>query len=316
LKKGPGARPAQRWLAADPLLPAPLITRGCGAELTVPGPGGEPVTAGPCAHWHGTPGDLETTFGAATQFQLTVQMAAPEASPGGLDRLLAAWRDHLAGVPAAASADSAAIINWPSRDITGPACLLRHGFTCRKVIAARPAGPPGPAAPAAGRDTGVQVQQAGPADLDTVTRLSMQVIRFDAHFGTLAERPGTAEALRLDAAAALAVPDPWIWLAERGGTPAGLLYARRPEHARWVAPMVRLTPAAFLEFMYVEPAERGLGAGPALAGRLHQETSAAGVAVILLHYELLNPLAGPFWHRHGYRPLWTIRETRPAQAIG
>lgn len=313
MNREPSTQPGQRWLAADPLLPAALTGRGCGADLAWPGLGGEPAAAGTCEHWHGTPGDLETTFGAAHQFQLTVQMAAPETDPDALDGLLSAWRHHLADVPEAAAGDSAAIIAWPSRDITVPATLLRRGFTCRKVIAARPAGRPGCAA--TGRDTGIQVRQAGPADLDTVTRLGMEVIRFDAHFGTLTERPDTAEALRRDAAAGLAAPDPWIWLAERDAAPAGLLYARRPEHARWVAPMVRLAPAAYVEFMYIPPPERGRGAGPALAERLHQEALAAGVAVILLHYELLNPLSGPFWARQGYRPLWNIWETRPAREV-
>ena len=312
-ESGLTTRAGQRWLAVDPLLPAPAITRGCGAGLVVPGPGGEPAAAGRCEHWQGTPGELEPAFGAAARFQLTVQVAAPEAGPDTLDGLLSAWRDHLSGVPEAAAADSAAIIAWPSRDITGPVSLLRRGFTSRTVIAARPAGRPGRAAPAAGRDTGIRVRRAGRADLGTVTRLGMEVIRFDAHFGTLTERPDTAEALRRDAAAALAAPDPWIWLAERGGAPAGLLYARRPEQARWLAPMVRLAPAGYVEFMYVEPAERGRGAGPALVERLHRE--ARDVAVMLLHYEQLNPLSGPFWHRMGYRPLWTIWEARPARTI-
>jgi GNAT superfamily N-acetyltransferase len=313
LNPSPVTRPGQRWLAADPLLPALLTARGCGAELTKPGPGGEPAAA--CEHWRGTPGDLETTFGAAAQFQLTIQMAAPQAGTDALDRLLSAWRDHLADVPEAGAEDSAAIIAFPSRDISGPVSLLRRGFTCRKVIAARPAGRPGYPPPATGTETGIKVRRACPADLDTVTRLGMEVIRFDAHFGTLAERPDTAEALRRDAAAGLAAPDPWIWLAERDGTPAGLLYARPPEQARWAAPLVRLAPAAYVEFMYVEAAERGRGAGPALAERLHREARAAGVAVTLLHYELLNPLSGPFWTRQGYRPLWNIWETRPARAI-
>lgn len=304
-----------RWLAADPLLPAPVTGPGCGAELVVPGPDGQPAVTGTCGHWQGTPGSLEMAFGAAARFQLTVQVAAPEAGPDTLDRLLSAWRDHLAAVPEAATGDSAAIIEWPSRDITGAVSLLRSGFACRKVIAARPAGRPGCAAPDPVRDTGIQVRRAGPADLDTVTGLGMEVIRFDAHFGTLVERPDTAGALRRDAAAGLAAPDNWIWLAERGGAPAGLLYARRPEQAQWVAPMVRLAPAAYVEFMYVLPVERGRGAGPALVERLHQEARDAGVAVMLLHYEQLNPLSGPFWNRQGYRPLWNIWEARPARAI-
>jgi GNAT superfamily N-acetyltransferase len=279
----------------------------------VPGPGGAPAVAATCEHWQGTPGSLDLAFGAAARFQLTVQVAAPELGPDALDWLLSAWRDHLAGVPGTAAADSAAVIAWPSRAISGQVTLLRWGFAFRTVLAARPAGRPG--SPATETDPGIQVREADLADLGTVTRLGLEVIRFDAHFGTLVERPDTAGALRRDAAAALAGPDPWIWLAERGGTPVGLLYAQRPEQARWLAPMVRLAPAAYVDLMYVRPEERGRGAGHALADHLHRKSSAAGVAVILLHYQLLNPLSGPFWSRQGYRPLWNIWELRPARTI-
>jgi len=309
------AQAGRRWLAADPLLPAPAAARGCGAELIVPGPDEVPAATATCEHWRGTPGSLELAFGAAARFQLTAAVAAPEAGPDALDRLLSAWRDHLAGVPGAAAADSAAVIAWPSRDVIGPVTLLRRGFASRTVLAARPARTPGSPAPVTEADPGIHIRQAGPADLGTVTRLGLEVIRFDAHFGTLVERPDTAGALRHDAAAALAAPDPWIWLAERGGTTVGLLYAQQPEQARWIAPMVRLTPAAYVDLMYVRPEERGRGTGHALVDHLHQKASAAGIAVMLLHYELLNPFSGPFWSRQGYRPLWNMWELRPARTI-
>ena len=85
-----------------------------------------------------------------------------------------------------------------------------------------------------------------------------------------------------------------------------MLYAQQPEQAQWVAPMVALAPAAYVDLMHVQPGERGRGTGHALASHLHQKASAAGVAVMLLHYQLLNPLSGPFWSRQGYRPLWHI----------
>jgi GNAT superfamily N-acetyltransferase len=309
------AQAGQRWLADDPLLPAPAAERGCGAELIVPGPGGAPAAAATCEHWRGAPGSLELAFGAAARFQLTVQVAAPEVGPDALDRLLSAWRDHLSDVPGTAAADTAAVIAWPSRAISEPETLLRHGFASRTVLAARPARRPGSPASVTETDPGIQVRQADLADLDTVTRLGLEVIRFDAHFGTLVERPDTAGALRRDAAAALAAPDRWIWLAERGGMPVGLLYAQPPERARWLAPMVRLAPAAYVDLMYVQPEERGRGTGRALVDHMHQKASAAGVSVMLLHYQLLNPLSGPFWSTQGYRPLWNIWELRPARTI-
>ena len=129
------------------------------------------------------------------------------------------------------------------------------------------------------------------------------------------ERPGTPAALRHEAGAVLAAPDPWVWLAERAGTPIGLLYADRPEFAGWIAPMVAAAPVAYLELMDVLPDERGRGVAAALTGQLHQAADESGVAVTLLHYEQVNPLSGPFWHGQGYRPLWTSWEARPASTL-
>jgi GNAT superfamily N-acetyltransferase len=164
-------------------------------------------------------------------------------------------------------------------------------------------------------EPGVQIRQAGPADLDTVVRLGMETIRYDAHFGTVIERPETPAALRGEAAQALAVAEPWVWLAERDGDPFGLLYAERPEFAGWVAPMVRGAPVAYLELMEVLPGERGRGVAAALVGELHRAADESGVEVTLLHYEQVNPLSGPFWHQQGYRPLWTSWEARPASTL-
>jgi hypothetical protein len=56
--------------------------------------------------------------------------------------------------------------------------------------------------------------------------------------------------------------------------------------------------------------------GAALVRRGHGDLDAAGVDVTLLHYAGLNPLSGPFWHRCGYRPLWTGWQARPASRLG
>jgi GNAT superfamily N-acetyltransferase len=72
---------------------------------------------------------------------------------------------------------------------------------------------------------------------------------------------------------------------------------------------------AYLQTMFVEPGQRGGGVGAALAARVHHELDARGIDVTLLHYSQLNPLSAPFWHRMGYRPLWTTWEARPAATI-
>ncbi len=139
----------------------------------------------------------------------------------------------------------------------------------------------------------------GPGDLEAVVRLGLETIRYDAHFGTVIERPGTPAALRHEAGAVLGAPDPWVWLAERAGTPVGLLYAERPELAGGSPPWSRAEPVAYLELMDVLPGERGRGVAAALTTQLHQAADESGVGVTLLHYEQVNPLSGPFWEPAG-----------------
>ena len=162
---------------------------------------------------------------------------------------------------------------------------------------------------------GVRIRRAGPADIDAVVRLGLEVIRYDAHFGNGGERPDTVGALRHEADEMLAGREPWIWLAERDGQAIGLLAAQRPELAGWIAPLVGQAPVAYLMLMFVAPGERASGIGAELVARLHADIRAAGVPVTLLHYEQVNPLSAPFWSQQGYRPLWLTWEARPARAI-
>ena len=327
-----GALVMRRWEQIDPLLPEPgPLPRGCGAEFTIAGSAGEPAAAATCEHTEAAPGSLDTAWGTARRFQLAPQITGPDVG-GTLDRLLGHWRDHLAGLPGTDGQDTAAVITWPSRDIDGVKALVRRGFAPLAVVAARttgrrPGGPAGPPAPGAagapagraaggGPDrAGVRVRRAGPADIDAVVRLGLEVIRYDAHFGNGGERPDTVAALRREADEMLAGPEPWMWLAERDGDAIGLLAAQRPELAGWIAPLVRESPVAYLMLMFVAPGARAGGIGAELVARLHGDIAAAGVPVTLLHYEQVNPLSAPFWSQQGYRPLWITWEARPARAI-
>lgn len=303
----------RRLQAIDPLLPpAAGWSPGCGADLAVSGPDGYLVAAGSCKHLTVAPGSLDLIEGAALRFQLTPYIAGPDAL-ASLEKLLSRWRDHLAAVRAAAGEDTAAVVAWPSRDVAGVCALVAHGLVPLGVIAAnsmsrRPA-------MIADCPPGARIRRAGQADLDVVARMGMDVVRFDAHFGGVIERPGAAEALRAEIARLLDDHEPWAWLAERDGHTVGLLVAERPEIAGWIAPRTCRSPVAYLMLLFVVPAERGAGVGAALAGRLHREAATAGVSVILLQYEQVNPLAVPFWGQQGYRPLWTTWEARPARTL-
>ncbi len=127
----------RRWRELDPLLPPPAaLQAGCGARFAVAGDGGDITAIASCVHWDGEPDSMELTWGAARRFRLAVHAAGPDIA-AGLDALLAQWRDHLGSLPEAAGADTAAEVDWPSRDVACVAPLLRHGFAPLAVIAAR-----------------------------------------------------------------------------------------------------------------------------------------------------------------------------------
>ena len=286
--------------------------RLCGAVFSVPDADGRPIALGGCEHWHGEPESLELSWGAARRFQLTACVGGPD--PGvALDELLQLWCAHLAAASGADDPDSAAVVVWPSRDVDGIRTLLRRGFAPRSVVAARRASPAShgqlPPAP-----TGFDIRRASPADVDTVTRLGLEVIRYDAHFGGVVDRPSTVAALRAEMAAILAEPAPWIWLAEREGCAIGVLIGEQPP-ARWIAPLVGAGPVAYNMLTFVSHADRGSGVAAALVGYFHEAARKTGVPVTLLHYEQTNPLSAPFWARQGYRPLWTSWEARPACTV-
>jgi|GEM_PF-461775 GNAT superfamily N-acetyltransferase len=326
---------------------------GCGARLIVAGAGREPAATGTCEHHQGSAESLDLTWGAARRFQLTVRLAGPDAVTAldqllslwrdHLDGVPGADGEDAAAIVTWPSRDidgAATLLRHglaplaviaaraTGRHPAGPADAAPGGAEAAAGAgqaagrADRAAAGAGQDSPDAGTGTGtgtgtaqpdLRIRRAGPADIDAVVRLGLEVIRFDAHFGSVTERPGTADALRREAAGLLAVPGTWIWLAERDDAAIGMLCAERPESAAWIAPMVRGAPVAYLLLMGVTPGHRGSGVGAAMVARLHREIEAAGVAVTLLHYAQINPLSAPFWSQQGYRPLWTAYEARPAR---
>ncbi|HJY66861.1 MAG TPA: GNAT family N-acetyltransferase, partial [Streptosporangiaceae bacterium] len=70
---------------------------------------------------------LAQTWGAVTKFVLTMRLRGPDVAAAA-DDLITQWRTHLAGQQQAYADDTAAIVNCPSRDVTGVPALLRHGL--------------------------------------------------------------------------------------------------------------------------------------------------------------------------------------------
>ena len=306
----------RRWHSLDPLLPDPAtLPAGCGEPIVVSGRGGRLSGLGVCVHQHIPPQSLNQTWGAADRFTLVPRLAGPDVTAStGL--LLAQWRDHLAGVGAARGPDTSASVVWPSLDITGVQGLLRHGLQPITVIAARPRPAAGAAPPPRPRHVfGVTIREAGPADEEAVLDLELRLVRYDMHFGGPVWRDATPRLVREEIRGSLARAAPWTWLAERSGRAVGLLVAQPPQDAGWIGGMTSQSPAAYLQTMFVDGAERGTGIGAALVRNLHARLDSMGVAVTLLHHSQVNPLSAPFWYRMGYRPLWTSWEARPASAL-
>jgi GNAT superfamily N-acetyltransferase len=303
---------ARRWQSLDPLLPEPNdLPEGCTAPFLAAGDNGRPAGLGVCRHQHIPPDTLAQTWGVATKFVLTLRLREPD-TQAATDDLLTQWHAHLQGQKEAQADDTAAIVNWPSRDVTGILALQRHGLQPVTVIAARPAGRPTP--PDAAKP-GLVIRPAAPGDFDIAVEMEMGVIRFEAHFGGSIPRPVTEALVRAETQPALAKRPSWIWIAEQHDRPMGLTVVEPPRAAAWIAGMTRPGAAAYLQTMFVRPGARGGGVGAALVRHAHHELSARGIDVTLLHYSQMNPLSAPFWHRMGYRPLWTTWEARPAAAL-
>jgi GNAT superfamily N-acetyltransferase len=309
---------ARRWQGLDPLLPEPSdLPEGCMAPLLSMGPNGRPSGLGVCRHQYVPADTLAQTWGAATKFVLSVRLREADAKPA-LDDLLTQWHKHLRDQPEAHEDDTAAIVNWPARDVTGVLALLRHGLQPMAVIAVRRAGRPVPGAAAGAvpaAPPGLVIRPPGPDDLDRVTELEVGVVRYDAHFGGSIPRPATEDLVRAETQAALAKRPGWTWLAEQDGQPIALAVVEPPDAATWISNMARPGATAYLQTMFVTPGERSGGIGAALVRHVHDELDARGVDLTLLHYAQVNPLSAPFWHRMGYRPLWSTWEARPASAL-
>jgi len=307
----------RRWQGLDPMLPGRAdLPDGCAAPLVAAGTNGRPAGLGVCRHEYVPADTLNQTWGAAGRFSLILRLREPDTS-AALDHLLGQWHDHLARLPEAGAQDTAAMISWPSRDVSGVNALLQHGMQSLTVVAVRPAGQ---AADSGQHDAGsgqrdLIIREAGPADLGAVTEFEMGVIRYDAQFGSAILRPATEALVRAETQAALARRPAWAWLAERDGQPVGLVHVQPPELSAWVAGMTRPGVTAYLQTMFVRPGERGGGVGAALVRHAHGVLDARGVQTTLLHYAQVNPLSAPFWSRMGYRPLWTGWEVRPAASL-
>lgn len=293
-----------RLRVLDPLLPSvhalPAPAEG---DITFTLPGAE----GRYRRRRVDPQAYEASWAALDQHQLYARLTGPDPARA-LDTLLTAWDRRMAAARPAPG-DSEAVFTWPSRDTEVTRTLLAHGFTPKTVTAVRTAttGPPPGRAARAGDLLVRPLAPADSGDLDRAVALWLDELRWDAQFGSTMPRESSAHHARRR----LATPGAWVWLAERNRRITGLLSVEPPDEAAWAARQVAARRVGYLSTLMVEAAERGRGTGTALVRTAHLALAEAGATHTLLHYAALSPLSGPFWHRAGYRPLWTTWARRP-----
>lgn len=293
----------------DPLLPVPGIPQPAeGDELIgVESHGSVAVGVARCNVIAAD--SLAATWGALRRHQLTVRLSGPAVAPV-FDALLTEWDRHLATVATAGDDDTAAMITWPSHDPAPVNALVRHGFAPLVVLAARQSGRSAATLPG----TGVRIRPAQEPDLEVLADLNLAVVEYDTRFGVVTARPSTRAGLLASYAEVLARGQgtQGVWLAERSGEPVGMIAVDLPPYADWTSGLVAAAPVGYISCLFVREDMRGTGVGGALVAQGHRELEAAGVPVTLLHHALPNPTSTPFWYSHGYRPLWTFWQRRPA----
>lgn len=292
-----------RFAAVDALLP-PAAPPADGLRLDAATADGTRVTGVLQRHRPG-PGDVSMLWSAADTWQLFPYFG--DTGTEGADLLLRALKGLVESE--ATGDDSACAVVWPSRDAEAIRAFLDHGLVPLGALGVRTA-PPLPPDPA------VAIRRAGPGDFDVA--LELATATFD-YTGLVAapRRANTAGLLAPALRAALAAEEPAVWLAEEAGV------VRAMAHCAWIdatpgSEAAELLPPGrwgYVNNVVTTPGERGGGFGRALMARVHQELRTGGAAGTYLYYNPTNPLASVFWHRQGYRPLWTTWEVRPAAAL-
>ncbi|MEV6873476.1 GNAT family N-acetyltransferase [Amycolatopsis sp. NPDC051128] len=292
-----------RFAALDPLLPPIAAPPSPTNEPLVVTTGGRKA-GGLLTHVAHAPGSWPALWGPTELWDLT---AVPgDSGAAGLAALLGAWRDRMRGQRP--GHDSGCTLTWPSRDAEASAVLLAHGFAPMTCLAVRAPGPPADAGTAP-----VAVRRAGEGDVEALTELRLAEWRYTSLVGTAVPRPGARALLRAEVVRSLRFSG-LVWLAEDDGVPAGMAACAVASPAPGDSLHGRLHPGrwGYVDTLSVAAAARGGGVGRALMAVAHRELLRHAGHGTFLFYHPANPLSPVFWHRQGYRPLWTMWIRRPA----
>lgn len=86
----------------------------------------------------------------------------------------------------------------------------------------------------------------------------------------------------------------WVWVVERGATPVGYVVVTLAYSLEY------LGRTAFVDEIYVVPAERGRGLGSKALALVERASAAAGIRAIHLEVERSNPKAHALYRRRGF----------------
>jgi ribosomal protein S18 acetylase RimI-like enzyme len=293
---------AEHFASVDPML-AERPHQRPGELITARTRDGDEV-AGVLSHERHGPGSLPSLWSAREVWTLYPLLAAPVAD--GLHALIDEWAGvlHDAGRP---GEDTSCVLSWPSRDVGATQALLSHGLVPLTVLAVRTGAQPAPRT-----SPRVRIRRAEPADLPALVRLAMTELAYSAQVGGAIMRPD-AEAMKRTALNYRLGSGAPIWLAEQDGACVGMVECVRNDVQDTEEAYLRAGMWNYLNCLSVLPEARGGGIGDALVDVAHRQLPRR--AGWYLYYNPINPLSSVFWPRHGYRPLWTIWEARPASAL-
>ncbi|MFJ9786269.1 GNAT family N-acetyltransferase [Amycolatopsis sp. NPDC101161] len=292
-----------RFAAVDALLP-PAAPPAEGRRLDAATADGTRV-AGVLQRHRLDHADVPMLWSAADTWQLFPYFG--DTGTEGVSLLLRRLRDVVA--EEAVGDDSSCVVVWPSRDAEAIRAFLDHGLVPLGALGVRTAPPPEV-------PPSVAVRRAGPDDFPAALELAAATFDYTGLVAA-ARRANTADLLAPALRDALAEDEPPVWLVEADGE------IQAVAHCAWVdatdgneaGELLAAGRWGYVNNVVTAPGRRGGGLGRALMARVHQELHRGGATRSYLYYNPTNPLSSVFWHRQGYRPLWTTWEVRPASAL-
>lgn len=295
--------------AEDPALGAIAAPALDEARASLASPNGRALGVARVAH---TPlDDARSLWSASTAELLQLRLAA-DATADDVGAVLDRWLALDPAPLAEPEGERAWSLRLPGVARSATLALLDRGFAPATTTMVRPSRAiPAPATP----PVGVRIRPPQPADAAAMAALARELVATEVAFGATRERaPHLADGYATEA---LAAPEGWTLVAEgEGDAMLGWASISPVAASAWAAPSTSLAPAAYLGIATVTAARRSGGIGRALVERLHEHARGEGVAATLLDASACNPWSVPFWHRQGYRPLWTTwqRRARPGGA--